>query len=180
MSSSPTSPREVRVSAFDPDTTTEFEPQTAPPDFPIERRGYDRKHVDAYLSEMATRLEQERQRAEDAERALYALRIEIKSARTQAQQPPSFVHLGAEAAKILEQAGRSAEALLAEAQNKGQDVIEEAKGKAVKIIKAAEQRAGEIEATAHRALEDAKGEAGSIVKDSESKASEIRSAARKT
>src|SRR5215471_3990721 len=98
------------------------------PEFPIGLRGYDRQQVDVFLKDLSVRLTAERRRAEQAERAAAQMRAELAGLRN--QPPPSFEHLGSEAARVLEQAGASAKLLFEEARSRGQSVIDEAEAQA--------------------------------------------------
>src|SRR3712207_3920704 len=93
--------RRFFVSEFDPEATHELQ-QSDTPRFPVVMRGYDRYQVDSRFAELMVQLERERQRAEEVEARLHAARAELEELR--GQPPPSFVHLGAEAARLLEQA----------------------------------------------------------------------------
>jgi len=142
------------MSAFEPETATAGGAGDATsPRFQLARRGYDRQQVDRYVMELITLIEQQHQRAEHAERMLEQTRGELDERGE--QQPPSFVHLGVEAGKVLEQAGASAEAIITEAKSRARSVIEDAEGQAAEVVQDAEQRAGELEEAARGTLEDA-------------------------
>ncbi|HEX3213366.1 MAG TPA: hypothetical protein VH016_12425 [Actinomycetota bacterium] len=138
------------------------EPKVDMPDFMVVLRGFDRRQVEIWAAEVASQIEQERLRADEAEKRAYRVQIENKGA-------PSFSHLGTHVASILEEAGRSSENMLADAADRAQETVEAAEGEAAEIIKAAEHRAGEIEA-----------EATGIVKAAEHRAGEIEVEARQT
>src|SRR6266511_3790672 len=117
------------MSAFEPDTETSGGgADSTRPRFQLARRGYDRQQVDRYVMELIALIEQQHQRAEHAERMLEQTRTELDDRGE--QQPPSFVHLGVEAGKVLEQAGASAEAILSEARSRGRVIVEDAEGQA--------------------------------------------------
>jgi hypothetical protein len=166
------------VSAFEPQLPTE--PKVDMPDFMVVLRGFDRRQVEMWAAEVASQIEQERQRADEAEKRAYRAQIENKGA-------PSFSHLGTHVASILEEAGRSSENMLADAAERAQEAIDAAEEEAAEIIKAAEHRAGEIEeeaagivkAAEHRAGEIEE-EAAGIVKAAEHRAGEIEEEARRT
>jgi hypothetical protein len=147
------------VSAFEPELPTE--PKVDMPDFMVVLRGFDRRQVEMWAAEVASQIEQERQRADEAEKRAYRVQIENKGA-------PSFSHLGSHVASILEEAGRSSENMLADAAERAQEAIDAAEEEAGEIIKAAEHRAGEIEE-----------EAAGIVKAAEHRAGEIEEEARR-
>jgi hypothetical protein len=148
------------VSAFEPELPTE--PKVDMPDFMVVLRGFDRRQVEMWAAEVASQIEQERQRADEAEKRAYRVQIESKGA-------PSFSHLGSHVASILEEAGRSSENMLADAAERAQETIDAAEEEAAEIIKAAEHRAGEIEE-----------EAAGIVRAAEQRAGEIEAEARQT
>src|SRR4029450_3489046 len=81
-------------------------PQPETPHSPVVMRGYDRWQVDNRFAEFTIQLERERGRAEELEDKLGDARAQLDALRD--QPPPSFMHLGAEAAKLLEQAGEAA------------------------------------------------------------------------
>jgi hypothetical protein len=148
------------VSAFEPELPTETKVDM--PDFMVVLRGFDRRQVEMWAAEVAGQIEQERQRADEAEKRAYRVQIENKGA-------PSFSHLGTHVASILEEAGRSSENMLADAAERAQEAVDAAEEEAAEIIKAAEHRAGEIEE-----------EAAEIVKAAEHRAGEIEAEARRT
>jgi hypothetical protein len=148
------------VSAFEPQLPSE--PKVDMPDFMIVLRGFDRRQVEMWAAEVANQIEQERLRADEAEKRAYRAQIETSGA-------PSFSHLGSHVASILEEAGKSSENMLADAAERAQEAIDAAEEEAAEIIKAAEHRASEIEA-----------EATEIVKAAEHRAGEIEGEARRT
>ena len=148
------------MSAFEPQMPSE--PKVDMPDFMVVLRGFDRRQVEIWAAEVASQIEQERLRADEAEKRAYRVQIENKGA-------ASFTHLGTHVASILEEAGRSSENMLADAADRAQETVEAAVEEAAEIIKAAEHRAGEIEA-----------EATGIVRAAEHRAGEIEAEARQT
>src|SRR5512132_1143749 len=130
------------VTEFDPEATTELNNADAPR-FPVVMRGYDRWQVDTRFAELAIQLERERQRADEVEARLVDARGELDAVHN--QPPPSFQHLGAEAAKLLEQAGESADRLLAEARDRAEAISAEAEQRAQTIVVEAERRSEELE-----------------------------------
>src|SRR5215204_3719774 len=150
------------------------------PDFMIVLRGFDRRQVEMWAAEVAHQIEQERLRADEAEKRAYRVEIDNKGA-------ASFSHLGTHVASILEEAGRSSENMLADAADRAQETIEAAEEEAAQIIKAAEHRAGEIEADAREIVKGAELRAGEIeadareiVKAAEHRAGEIEGDANRT
>lgn len=137
------------VSAFEP--APPAEPKLDLPQFLVVLRGYDRAQVEEWGRELASQIQQQRQRADQAEHALY---------RMQLQQPaaPSFTHLGARVGDVIEQAGRSAEKMLVDAAERAQEAVDAAEAEAAQHIAAAEGRAAEIEGAAHQTLKEAQAE----------------------
>ena len=156
------------MSAFEPQLPTEAKVDM--PDFMVVLRGFDRRQVEMWAAEVASQIEQERQRADEAEKRAYRVQIENKGA-------PSFTHLGTHVASILEEAGKSSENMLADAAERAQEAVESAEEEAAEIIKAAEHRAGEIEGEARRTLEEAQAEGGRVEEDALQAAEEMRAQA---
>ena len=156
------------MSAFEPQLPTE--PKVDMPDFMVVLRGFDRRQVEMWAAEVASQIEQERLRADEAEKRAYRVQIENKGA-------PSFSHLGTHVASILEEAGKSSENMLADAAERAQETIEAAEEEAAEIIKAAEHRAGEIEGEARRTLEVAQAEGARVEEDALQAAEEMRAQA---
>jgi cell division septum initiation protein DivIVA len=160
------------MSAYEPESATVGGGDDATrPRFQLARRGYDRQQVDRYVMELITLIEQQHQRAEHAERMLEQTRGELDE---RGEQQPSFVHLGVEAGKVLEQAGASAEAIINEAKSRARSVIEDAEGQAAEVVQDAEQRAGELEEAARGTLEDAESRRDTLLRDAEQAATETR------
>jgi hypothetical protein len=122
-------------------------------DFPVVLRGFDRDTVRQRLQELGGQLASERRRAVQAENTLAQARRELLTLRESQSQGPSFEHLGAEAAAVLEQAGRSGKILVDEARGRAGTIVAEAEARASEIGKVAERSAAEVRA---RADEDAK------------------------
>ncbi|HEU4899983.1 MAG TPA: hypothetical protein VFX88_20815 [Actinomycetota bacterium] len=156
------------MSAFEPHTPGE--PTVDMPDFMIVLRGFDRRQVEMWAAEVANQIEQERQRADEAEKRAYRAQIETKGA-------PSFSHLGTHVASILEEAGKSSENMLADAAERAQETVNAAEEEAAQIIKAAEHRASEIEADSRRILEQARNEGVRVEEDALQAAEEMRAQA---
>jgi hypothetical protein len=155
------------VSAFEPQLPSE--PKVDMPDFMVVLRGFDRRQVEMWAAEVASQIEQERLRADDAEKRAYRAQIENTGG------APSFSHLGTHVASILEEAGRSSENMLADAADRAQETVEAAEEEAAGIIKAAEHRAGEIEADARQIVKAAEQRAGEIEGDARRTLEEARS-----
>jgi hypothetical protein len=156
------------VSAFEPQPPTE--PKVDLPDFMVVLRGYDRRQVEIWAAEIANQIEQERLRADEAEKQLYRMQIENKGA-------PSFSHLGTHVASILEEAGRSSENMLADAAERAQEAVDAAEEEAGEIIKASEHRAGEIEQEARQSLEESRAEGARVEEEALQAAEEMRTQA---
>jgi hypothetical protein len=146
------------------------EPKVDMPDFMVVLRGFDRRQVEMWAAEVASQIEQERLRADEAEKRAYRVEIDNKGA-------ASFSHLGTHVASILEEAGRSSENMLADAADRAQETVQAAEGEAAEIIKAAEHRAGEIEGDARRTLEEARSEGARVEDDALQAAEEMRAQA---
>jgi cell division septum initiation protein DivIVA len=127
------------VSAFEPQPPAES--MVDMPEFVVVRRGVDRRQVEEWGKKLTSLIERERRRAEQAERALYRTQLEAKGT-------PSFTHLGAHAAGIIEEAAQSAEKLLLDAEARAQDAVGRAEAEAAGIVEEAEGRAGKIEGAA--------------------------------
>ena len=156
------------MSAFEPELPAE--PKVDMPDFMVVLRGFDRRQVEMWAAEVASQIEQERRRADEAEKRAYRVQIENKGA-------PSFTHLGTHVASILEEAGRSSENMLADAADRAQEAVDAAEAEAAEIIKAAEHRAGEIEGEARRTLEESRAEGTRVEEDALQAAEEMRAQA---
>jgi hypothetical protein len=156
------------VSAFEPQLPSE--PKVDMPDFMIVLRGFDRRQVEMWAAEVANQIEQERLRADEAEKRAYRAQIDGKGA-------PSFSHLGSHVASILEEAGKSSENMLADAADRAQETVEAAEAEAAEIIKAAEHRAGEIEGEARRTLGEAQAEGARLEEEALQAAEEMRAQA---
>src|SRR5829696_2607468 len=146
------------------------EPKVDMPDFMVVLRGFDRRQVEMWAAEVANQIEQERLRADEAEKRAYRVEIDNKGA-------ASFSHLGTHVASILEEAGRSSENMLADAADRAQETVEAAEEEAAEIIKAAEHRAGEIEGDARRILSEARSEGARVEEDALQAAEEMRAQA---
>jgi DivIVA domain-containing protein len=112
------------MSVFQPDTGSGQPTARGLPAFRVVRRGYDPTQVDAYLPQLVARLE-------EAERARVELQREVAS--LQRQAPPTFEQLGADAAVVLQEAGRS-----------GEQLVERARRRAEMIVEGAQQQAEQI------------------------------------
>jgi cell division septum initiation protein DivIVA len=163
------------MSVFEPGAEPDHHTSSDPPQFRVVVRGYDRNEVAAYVQELWAHLENERQRAEQAERTIAQMQAE---ATTSKSQTPSFEHLGVEAAKVLEQAGQSAELLLEEAEGRRKGILDEARTKAADLVAEAERRAERLrtDATedARKALEEAHEAADRIRREAEEESTEAK------
>jgi hypothetical protein len=153
------------VSAFEPQSPAE--PKLDLPEFMVVRRGLDRGQVEAWGKQLASLIEQERQRADQAEGALYRRQVEAKGT-------PSFTHLGSHVAGIIEEAGQSAEKLLLDAAERAQEAIDGAKAEAAEITMAAEGRAGEIEDAALQDAEQLRAEGARVAQETRQAAEAFR------
>lgn len=145
------------------------------PSFPIVMRGFDRQQVHAFILQLRARLSDERSRVEQAERALSRMQVELDAAKHQG--PPSFEHLGAEAARVLEQAGASATLLLEEARNRGRRIVEDAEVEASDLIAQAERQTEKLHRAAEQALRGAEAERDRILADATEDVDRLRARA---
>src|SRR5207247_1378739 len=129
------------------------EPGLETPDFPVALRGYDRQQVDAYVGQLRSLLADERHRAKGNAERYAQLQRELASLKK--PEPPSFDHLGSEAARVLEQAGHGAKVLLEEARARCEALIQEAKAQAAEVGQQATQQASQIETASRKMIDDA-------------------------
>ena len=155
------------MSAFEPQPMSE--PKVDLPDFMVVLRGYDRRQVEVWAKELAGQIEQERLRADEAEKVLYRMQME--------KGTPSFTSLGAHVAGIIEEAGRSAENMLVDAAERAQEAVDVAEEEAGEIIKAAEHRAGEIEQDARQIADEHRAEGIRVEEEAREAAEEMRAQA---
>lgn len=153
------------VSAFEPQPPTQSKVDM--PEFVVVRRGVDRRQVEEWGKKLTSLIEQERRRADQAERALYRTQIETKGT-------PSFTHLGSHAAGILEEAGQSAEKMLLDAAERAQEAIDGAEAEAAEIIEAAEGQAGEIEGAARQDAKQLRAEGARVAEETRQAAEAFR------
>jgi hypothetical protein len=152
------------VSAFEPQPLSE--PKVDLPDFMVVLRGYDRRQVEVWAKEVAAQIEQERQRADEAEKVLYRMQME--------KGTPSFTSLGTHVAGIIEEAGKSAENMLIDAADRAQEAIDAAEEEAGEVIKAAEHRAGEIEQAARQVADEHRAEGVRVEEEAREAAEAMR------
>ena len=155
------------MSAFEPQPMSE--PKVDLPDFMVVLRGYDRRQVEVWAKELAGQIEQERLRADEAEKVLYRMQME--------KGTPSFTSLGAHVAGIIEEAGRSAENMLVDAADRAQEAIDAAEEEAAEIVKAAEHRAGEIEQAARQVGDEHRAEGIRVEEEAREAAESMRAQA---
>jgi DivIVA domain-containing protein len=117
-----------------------------PPAFRVVRRGYDRDEVDAYFSQLAARLREAVDQLASAEQARAELQAEVGRLR---DRSPSFEQVGAEAATLLQEAGRSAEQLVDNGRRRAETIIEKAQQQA-------EQLRADVTGEAQTVLEQAR------------------------
>ncbi|HKA49904.1 MAG TPA: DivIVA domain-containing protein [Candidatus Dormibacteraeota bacterium] len=116
------------MSALVPVIASESDEYVSPPSFSVVMRGYDRHQVEFFVEDMAQRLADQRRRADETAGVMAEMRQEIAALKN--QPPPSFEHLGVEAARVLEQAGGSARLLVEEAESRAGTIIEKAQAEA--------------------------------------------------
>src|SRR5262244_1615553 len=116
------------MSALVPFIATESDQYLSPPSFSVVVRGYEQHQVEFFVEDMAQRLADQRRRANETVGAMAEMRLEIAALKN--QPPPSFEHLGAEAARVLERAGGSARLLLEEAEGRADTIVQKAEAEA--------------------------------------------------
>lgn len=134
------------MSVYQRDTESEQRNNDGPPAFRVVRRGYDRDQVDAYMPQLLARLEEAVDRYAKAERARTELQREVANLK---EGSPAFEQLGAEAASVIAEAGRSAGQLVDKARSRAETIVEEAR-------KQAEQVRADVESEAQKALAQAR------------------------
>ena len=132
------------MSVFQPDTESGQRTPRGLPAFQVVRRGYDPTQVDAYIPQLVARLE-------EAERARVELQREVAS--LQRQAPPTFEQLGAEAAVVLQEAGRSGEQLVEKARRRADTIVDGAQQQAEQIRTDVTSKAQAVMAEATQAAE---------------------------
>jgi ElaB/YqjD/DUF883 family membrane-anchored ribosome-binding protein len=137
------------MSVFQPDTGSGQPTARDLPAFQVMRRGYDPTQVDAYIPQLIARLE-------EAGRARAELQREVASLRQQA--PPTFEQLGAEAAVVLQEAGRSGEQLVEKARRRAEVIVEGAQQQAEQIRTDVTSKAQAVLAEASQAAGQARQE----------------------
>jgi DivIVA domain-containing protein len=134
------------MSVYQRDTESEQRNNDGPPAFRVVRRGYDRDQVDAYMPQLLARLEEAVDRFAKADRARTELQREVANLK---EGSPAFEQLGAEAASVIAEAGRSAGQLVDKARSRAETIVEEAR-------KQAEQVRADVESEAQKALAQAR------------------------
>jgi cell division septum initiation protein DivIVA len=125
-----------------------------PPDFPVVVRGYDRQRVDTYLERVLSRL-------------VAAI----------SDEEPTFEHLGAEAMKVLELAGKSAEVLIAQARERGEAIVEEARGQGADLLEQATKQAERLHGAARGTLREAADERDRLLTEANEEGKQMRALA---
>jgi DivIVA domain-containing protein len=134
------------MSVYQRDTEGEQRNTDVPPTFRVVRRGYDPEQVDAYMPQLLARLEEAVDRYAKAERARTELQRENANLK---EGSPAFEQIGAEAASVIAEAGRSAGQLVDKARARAETIVEEAR-------KQAEQIRADVESEAQKALAQAR------------------------
>jgi DivIVA domain-containing protein len=149
--------REDAMSVYQRDAESEQRNTDGPPAFRVVRRGYDPEQVDAYMPQLFARLEEAVDRYAKAERARSELERENANLK---EGSPAFEQIGAEAASVIAEAGRSAGQLVDKARERAETIVAEAK-------KQAEQIRADVENEAQKALAQAREVADHIRKEVE-------------
>jgi DivIVA domain-containing protein len=134
------------MSVYQRDADAEQQGSDGPPAFRVVRRGYDPEQVDAYMPQLLARLEEAVDRYAKAERARVELQREVANLK---EGSPAFEQIGAEAASVIAEAGRSAGQLVDKARARAETIVEEAR-------KQAEQLRADVESEAQKALAQAR------------------------
>jgi cell division septum initiation protein DivIVA len=130
------------------------------PRFPITLWGYERRYVDSFVTGLVKQLEGERQRSDQAQRALRQLQQDVEHGR--AQVPAWFSSVGTEIDQVLDNAGRAAAKLLAEAGRRIQAATDAAEVQAAERLREAEEQVRKLEEAARAVLADAQSEGARI------------------
>jgi hypothetical protein len=130
------------------------------PRFPITLWGYERRYVDSFVTGLVKQLEGERQRSDQAQRALRQLQQDVEHGR--AQVPAWFSSVGTEIDQVLDNAGRAAAKLLAEAGRRIQAATDAAEIQAAERLREAEEQVRKLEEAARAVLADAQSEGARI------------------
>jgi DivIVA domain-containing protein len=134
------------MSVYQRDAEAGQQGSDGPPAFRVVRRGYDPEQVDAYVPQLLARLEEAVDRYAKADRARAELRREVANLK---EGSPAFEQIGAEAAQVIAEAGRSAGQLVDKARDRAETIVEEAR-------KQAEQIRADVESEAQKALAQAR------------------------
>jgi hypothetical protein len=143
--------------------------------FPVVLRGYDRQLVDGRMAELAEQLAAERQRSEQAERALQQLHMEVKEGRQ--QLPGWFADLGDEVSQVVQEAGLAVGRLLTETGTRAQAALDAVKAQAAERLKAAEEQASTLEETARQRLAEAEATKARLNAEATTAAEQVRAQA---
>ena len=143
--------------------------------FPVVLRGYDRQLVDSRMAELVEQLGAERQRSEQAERALQQLHMEVKERRE--QLPDWFADLGAQVSQVVQDAGVAAGTLLTETGTRAQAALDAVKAQAAERLKAAEEQASTLEQTARQRLAEAEATQAQLKAEATTAAEQVRAQA---
>jgi vacuolar-type H+-ATPase subunit H len=163
------------MSVFEPHTDDESGGASQLPALDVALRGRKGQQVSAYIQDLRMHLDQQRARADQAERAAAHIQHELSALRN--QPPPSFEHLGSQAARVLDEAGRSAKVLVEEAKGRGKAIVEQARGHGAEVIAAAEQRAEEVEAGGRQRVAEAEERREQILAEVRETAERLRASA---
>jgi len=161
------------MSATRPDMA--MTPPSSLPLFPLAFRGYDRELVDARLAGLAAQLEKERQRGDQAERALRQFKLDVKEGR--AQVPAWFANVGAEVDRVVDEAGTAAAKLLAQAGRRIQEAIDAAEAQAAERLRAVEEQTRQLQQAANETLAEAQTARARIEAEAAGAAEETRAKA---
>jgi len=161
------------MSATKPDTA--IDNTVGGPGFPLVLRGYDRQLVDSRVSALVEQLEKERQRGDEAERALSQLRLDMTAGR--AQLPAWFASLGIEVGEILDQARWPPRSCSPGPASASRWPLRQPRWRWPTGFKAAEEQASTLEQAACERLAEAETERDRIKAEATKAAEELRTRA---
>jgi hypothetical protein len=157
------------------ESDTAANPGGSAPPFPVADWGYDRGRVDLRVAELMQQLAEERRRADQAERALSQLELDLHRGRAQA--PDEDAALEVDMAQVLQQGGVIAARVLAEAGRRIEATIVAAGARAADRLKTAAQQASSLEQQARQLLAEAEMERARIQAAATRTAEQVRAGA---
>lgn len=148
---------------------------TDEPRFETTLRGYNKDQVDTFVRVQAGQLTEEQRRAERAETASAQLQRQLEAIKR--KDKPTFEELGAEAARIIQNAGQSAEAIANAARGRAAEIVEEAEKKAAQLLEEAAKRVAQADEGAKRTAAEAAAQREKTLAAAQAEAKRVRDAA---